>query len=255
MNNNYVILVDENGQPFIAHGLFGDLKRKGAKYIEKITEGAKTRYFYTQQEIEAYRNKQRELRNMINSKNQSARAYQKLAGQVERQARRTERADNKRTDNAFQNRKDAYQHWMSVVDAGKQPGLRIAQDYNEAYAKNEYEKANREWINSRIDKNYNANSNSRLQAYYDKLIEDTKNSKVALLQEYSENTRTLIRHLIAGPPSQIKINTLPGIVAMKFVDTPNIGPKAADGSKSSQKDTSKAREHRSEQGKKWRATP
>lgn len=54
--NDRIVVFDENGQPFIAHAWFN---RKGStkkdhKYLMKIGEGAKARYLYTQQEVQAY---------------------------------------------------------------------------------------------------------------------------------------------------------------------------------------------------------
>lgn len=78
-SSNYVILIDESGQPYIAHSVWSKAKsaassvgsraksaaksagegmgrgyRAATKYIEKIKDGAKTRYFYTQDELKAY---------------------------------------------------------------------------------------------------------------------------------------------------------------------------------------------------------
>lgn len=75
----YSILIDENGQPYIAHSLWERVKSgagkaastvkvagtkassaaksassRAHKYIEKIGEGAKARYFYTQEELRAF---------------------------------------------------------------------------------------------------------------------------------------------------------------------------------------------------------
>ena len=62
--NDYIVLVDENGQPYIAHGIWSKARdaansgrKKATKYIEKIGEGAKARYFYTKEELDAYYNK------------------------------------------------------------------------------------------------------------------------------------------------------------------------------------------------------
>ena len=52
-NRDYIVLIDENGQPYIAHA-WG--KGTAHKYIKKIGEGAKARYFYTRQELEAFYN-------------------------------------------------------------------------------------------------------------------------------------------------------------------------------------------------------
>lgn len=58
----YVIMVDENDQAYLAHALFGRGRgvRQNHKYILKIGEGRQARYFYTQEEIAAYK---RELQN------------------------------------------------------------------------------------------------------------------------------------------------------------------------------------------------
>lgn len=65
MKRNYIIAVDENGQPFIAHtyaygaGVIG----KRHKYIQKVRlPNWKYRYFYSQKEYEAYRNLQKRHR-------------------------------------------------------------------------------------------------------------------------------------------------------------------------------------------------
>jgi hypothetical protein len=54
-NSNYMIAVDENGTPYIAHaGLFSNIREKGAKYYQKIKTGYGTRYFYDKDEWDAY---------------------------------------------------------------------------------------------------------------------------------------------------------------------------------------------------------
>ena len=58
--SDYYIRFDENGQPYIEHGLkdtFSSVRREGAKYLEKIkTKAGGTRYFYTPEELKAYYN-------------------------------------------------------------------------------------------------------------------------------------------------------------------------------------------------------
>lgn len=63
-NGDYVILIDENGQPYIAHSVFTKARdaaksaaRSAHKYVAKIGEGAKARYFYTQEELKAFYNR------------------------------------------------------------------------------------------------------------------------------------------------------------------------------------------------------
>ena len=57
--NDYIIYTDDLGQHFLSHS-FG---QRAHKYLLKIVKGAKTRYFYTQQEIQAYLKNQ----NVVNS--------------------------------------------------------------------------------------------------------------------------------------------------------------------------------------------
>lgn len=51
--NDYIIAVDRDGQPYIAH-VWGRGANGQHKYIAKIGEGAKARYFYTQEQLRAF---------------------------------------------------------------------------------------------------------------------------------------------------------------------------------------------------------
>ena len=51
--NDYIIAVDRDGQPYIAHA-WGRGTNGQHKYIAKIGEGAKARYFYTQEQLRAF---------------------------------------------------------------------------------------------------------------------------------------------------------------------------------------------------------
>ena len=59
--HDYMICIDENGSPYLAHALFGNKKgsqKKDHKYVDRIMDKAgKWRYFYTQEEAKAYANK------------------------------------------------------------------------------------------------------------------------------------------------------------------------------------------------------
>lgn len=59
--NNYIIAIDEKGQPFIAHA--GD--RMSHKYFRKIQKGNRIRYFYSEKEWNAY------VKNMNRPKSQT----------------------------------------------------------------------------------------------------------------------------------------------------------------------------------------
>ena len=58
--NDYIIAVDENGQPYIAHAYnLTNMKYRQVKYLLKLKDGKRTRYFYTQDEIDAYYRKKK----------------------------------------------------------------------------------------------------------------------------------------------------------------------------------------------------
>lgn len=94
-DSSYIILIDENGTPYIAHSGFG---KKAVKYIEKIKDGARTRYFYTKAELDAYlKGKRAEIRKNIatskNGINSSKSMLGKVIGNDKRQAYRDATAE------------------------------------------------------------------------------------------------------------------------------------------------------------------
>jgi len=57
MNKNYIIAVDETGEPFIAHkyAYESGVAGRGHKYVQRVKlSNGKYRYFYSQKEYEAY---------------------------------------------------------------------------------------------------------------------------------------------------------------------------------------------------------
>ncbi len=56
LNNDYIVSVDEAGQPYIAHA-FGN-----HKYYQKIFNGPKALYFYSKEQFENYLRRLRERR-------------------------------------------------------------------------------------------------------------------------------------------------------------------------------------------------
>lgn len=59
---DYIIAVDENGTPYIAHA-FGN-----HKYFQKIRDGFRTRYFYMREQLDAYLRRLRGARLMQRQK-------------------------------------------------------------------------------------------------------------------------------------------------------------------------------------------
>ena len=91
MNQNdfYYIAIDENGEAYIEHGILQNVGKKAHKYIMKIGDGAKARYFYTKEEVQAYYNKTRNkasdaanntVKNVQNILNKTAQTAKKTAG-------------------------------------------------------------------------------------------------------------------------------------------------------------------------------
>lgn len=75
MTNNYIVAVDENGQPFIAHA------RKGLKphfstnylYFRKVKlPNGKTRYFYTEKAYQAWLKNQQPAKDKEKQKEKAA---------------------------------------------------------------------------------------------------------------------------------------------------------------------------------------
>lgn len=61
-NDDYIIAIDENGQPYIAHAFGDGYRRAKAKYLEKVrTKSGAWRYLYTPEEVAAL-GRERKLR-------------------------------------------------------------------------------------------------------------------------------------------------------------------------------------------------
>lgn len=58
--HDYMICIDENGSPYLAHALFGNRKgsqKKDHKYLERVIDKGKYVYLYTQDQINNWYNK------------------------------------------------------------------------------------------------------------------------------------------------------------------------------------------------------
>lgn len=103
MKNEYYVAIDSNGEPYIEHALFGRNSggsnsrgsRQNVKYIEKIKDGARTRYFYTQDELQAYYDNMRgKAKDTAQQAKQKAQASDRAAArQLSRAAAAKEAAD------------------------------------------------------------------------------------------------------------------------------------------------------------------
>lgn len=72
MYNDYIITVDENGEPYIAHwfGLGHRNPPKNHKYVARIETPKGVRYFYTKADLDVYYLRQR-VKNMLSRKKNS----------------------------------------------------------------------------------------------------------------------------------------------------------------------------------------
>lgn len=75
MTNNYIVAVDENGQPFIAHAQKGLKPHFSTNYLYfrkvKLPNG-KTRYFYTEKAYQAWLKNQRPAKDKEKQKEKAA---------------------------------------------------------------------------------------------------------------------------------------------------------------------------------------
>lgn len=109
--NDYIIAFDENGKPYIAHSAVGNAvnrvasavknargDRQNHKYILKIDENGRKRYFYTQDEVKAYYEEKRK---------QAAGAVDKAKEGVKNAVSNAKNAVREATGQAARDRMDA----------------------------------------------------------------------------------------------------------------------------------------------------
>lgn len=200
MNNDYVILVDENGQPFIAHGIFGDARKQGAKYIERIKEGAKTRYFYTKAELDAYRNKQQANKRAIQEKSQNVRSYQQMSRDLKKRGKTITKSDNEKISSLKEAKDKKYAMMQKAQNKGVSfMGIPLTKKTATGIAEADYDKAYHDWDNARKDKKYHQDEYEKQKRYYDHLVERSKNDKISAIKNRYKNALDLVSNLLRGP--------------------------------------------------------
>lgn len=126
--NDYVILFDENGMPYIAHGILDSAKsavtnavkgvgrgvRENHKYILKVLENGKYRYFYTQKEVKAYQQAKR-----MGIKNAADYAKNSVKGAVNNLTGKT---DTQNAVNARRQANDA-KRWEAMTERAHKENL------------------------------------------------------------------------------------------------------------------------------------
>lgn len=95
--SNYIIRIDQNGAPYLEHA-WG--KKTSHKYIARIGEGAKARYFYTQEQLRAFmqgaKNTGKKVKEVAKEKS-GINAKQRLE-QAKKNNARTQKAANRMID-------------------------------------------------------------------------------------------------------------------------------------------------------------
>lgn len=160
-NDDYVIFVDEKGQPYIAHAsvkaAWGSVSGRAKKYIDKVkTKNGKWRYFYTPQELQAfYREKKYSSNKNVKSSSDLQKAQ--AAKNVASQARKRVQGNRQEAAAVAKNRASAtgrkVSNFIDKHDAGISEAIRYRKasksSDTSAQDKARYE---REWKNSVIGK-------------------------------------------------------------------------------------------------------
>ena len=76
---SYLLMVTDQGEPYIAHA--GFWSKKNHKYLAKVKTAFGWRYFYTQQEIDAYNNNKHRSKNKIQYSKDSVKQQDKIVEQ------------------------------------------------------------------------------------------------------------------------------------------------------------------------------
>lgn len=101
-DKDYVILFDENGQPYISHSVWSKVREKGSKYLEKVkTSTGKARYLYTPEEVKAYYDKGKQKVSQAASKARSvaSNAYSNVRSTATKAYKSAKKAAWKAADN------------------------------------------------------------------------------------------------------------------------------------------------------------
>lgn len=125
MNNDYVILINENGEPYIAHSLVGNIRSewKSHKYVgkERLPNG-KYRYFYSPEELKAF------LQGVARrTKNDAKQSYDKAKNSA-RSAKDTIKKNANQTMENVRKAGKKTAKWVDDHDAGLTETLRYAKN-------------------------------------------------------------------------------------------------------------------------------
>ena len=212
MNENYIILIDENGRPYIEHGI-GDRMHK---YIMKIGDGAKARYFYTQQEIEAYRKQKQDSKDLIAEKKQNLKASKKYAGTVEKQHKKEQKPFDKERRGIEKEREQLSKVTAQLFKSGYDPGtagkernrlFKSAETTRYLETRKHAHKLNVQDKDLKRRQNELKNRQERESKYAEKLIDQSKNNLMTTINNSKKKDREALRRvlksLVSKPPKKV----------------------------------------------------
>lgn len=210
--NDYMILFDDNGKPYISHGILDSAKsavsnaakgvgrgvRENHKYILKVLENGKNRYFYTQDEVKAYYQAKR-----MGVKNAAEYVQKSIKGAADNLTGKTD------TQNAVNARKQAddAKRWESMTERAHKENLaafkKSPTEENLARSKQSGQaltkaKANTKRANTYADEAQKAaerNPANRVKSAYERMKED--------LSEKAQETRQAVTDRVDNARSSV----------------------------------------------------
>lgn len=86
MEDRYYIAIDENGEPYIEHGVLNNVGQRAHKYIAKFGEGANAVYAYTMDQVRAYQTRAQRAAEAARNKQERMQAHMRALQQRGSQA-------------------------------------------------------------------------------------------------------------------------------------------------------------------------
>ena len=227
-DNDYIVLIDENGQPYIAH----------AKFIDKIkTAAGKFRYFYDADELKAY---YENLRNTAsNAARNTVNRVQTIATNTRNTVNRTARnAKEKARDVLGYDEFDRYERAWDRTAAAKQ---RAEANPNSAYAQAEVDRAEAnearahdEYLHTPLGRARDAISRAKEAAsdvkdIISKCADTTLDNIGSITKDIAANVKSIMNKY--GPIALSSINSVYSNIANIFRNdppTPRLSPEGVE---------------------------
>ena len=195
---DYIIMIDQNGQPYIEHSWADVWKKKAHKYLLKIGEGAKARYFYTQAEIDAYYRKVRgNTEQKVNKykskvKESNKRVKEKIKEKIDDRTGKTARYNVATSRSNYKKVSASLHKQLKEREELQKKEKEALKDYKKAHqdyldAKKDYDKAKsskkyrQKELDKKLDNVNELDKNWRVAGdYYSKVLNDANNAELQL---------------------------------------------------------------------------